>query len=378
MRDLYYEGGIPTHPTSFLKTSLIRLLIVLSLASISLVFLAAFVLMSSPNRYEKATFDGMINGTAYKPFVTRVLISWVTIGTKTIIPVDARSSITQFARTNPFVSFVVLAYGIPQGYELDGIINIFWQYLSLLGFVLIFMLLIRKVFDLSLRTWFFLMFIALFGLLPFFKYSYIYDLPELFLCTLAYYAIVSKRMSLYFLVYVCAVLNKETSILLIIPSILFFSGFQSHRRSKIICVLMAQIFLFLIIRGVLYYIFRNNPGVNLEIHFMDHLLVFVNQPIHGFLGVIGSIIIGLLLFYKWKQKPAIIGLGFCSGIILFVLFLIGGYPFEFRVFYEVYAVLILSVAWSYLNLRKYTLGTHLISTEQLLHSCPFSIIRNVT
>jgi hypothetical protein len=62
-----------------------------------------------------------------------------------------------------------------------------------------------------------------------------------------------------------------------------------------------------------------------------------------------------MLIINWKKKPALITLGVCAGFALLILYFIGGFPFEFRVFYEVYGVIVLSVTWSILYLRKFQL-----------------------
>ena len=335
---------------------------------LSFVELAVFIKFSKINLYYTASFEGMLNGSAYRPFVTRVLTPWMTVGVRELIPDQINENLSRWIAESPFITSIIQTYGAPANLGVEAFINIVFQYLSLLGFFYFYIKLIKKIFVLTKKSLFFFVFVALIGLLPFFNWGYIYDLPQLFLSTIAFYFIASNKKILYFFVFALAVLNKETSIVLIIPSLLLFWNQKNPKAINVLLGYVIQLTIFLLIRMPLYIYYKNNPGVNLDFHFVDHLRAFVGYPIASIIFWLIAILIVSLAFYKWKKKPAILNLGLCSGFVLLILFFIGGFPFEFRVFYEVYGVVTISVIWSFLTLRGELIKIAALGTDEVIDS----------
>lgn len=330
--------------------------------------LAAFIRFSKINLYYTATFEGMLNGSAYRPFVTRVLTPWMTVGVRELIPDQINENLSRWIAESPFITSIIQTYGAPANLGVEAFINIVFQYLSLLGFFYFYIKLVQNIFILTKRSSFFFIFVSLIGLIPFLFFGYIYDLPQLFLSTLAFYLIASNKKILYFFVFALAVLNKETSIVLIIPSLLLFWNQKNPKAINVVLGYVIQLTIFLLIRMPLYIYYKNNPGVNLDFHFVDHLRAFVGYPITSIIFWLIAILTVSLVLYKWKKKPAILNLGLCSGFVLLVLFFIGGFPFELRVFYEVYGVIVISVIWSFLTLRGELIKIAALGTDEFIDS----------
>jgi hypothetical protein len=75
----------------------------------------------------------------------------------------------------------------------------------------------------------------------------------------------------------------------------------------------------------------------------------------------------LLAFHKWRQKPAVAVLGVIPGLLLLVLFVLGGITFEIRVFYEVYAAGFLCIIFTLMG-RKTSLASGLPAMQEWLDS----------
>lgn len=345
-----------------------QILVVLALILISLLVFAFFLRFSRINGNFRATFEGMLTGTANRPFVTRVLIPWLTTGTGALLPVQIRSMIENWIGGSQLLLDVLGRYHAPANLRVEALISIFWQYLSLLGYFFVFRALLKKIFTLSAAMVNLLSALPALGLLPLMFFGYIYDLPSLFLCTLLFYAIAANRRTLYFIVFTLALVNKETAAVLIIPSILLFWRPDHPKIGQVIKGVLIQVLIFLVVRVPIAILFRKNAGAFMEMHFTDHWKGLIQNPMYGVALLVLFACLFILLLYRWRQKPAVINLGLVSGMVLFVLFLIGGMPMEFRIFYEVMAAVILSVIHSLLMRWNRSPLLNSMSTDEFLGS----------
>ncbi len=348
------------------KTRGIQILNILALTIASLLVFAFFLRFSRINGGYRSTLAGMLDGTAYRPFVTRVLIPWLTAGMQALIPSSLQTAIGDWAAHNSRAAFILHQYRAPSGLEVGALISLLWQYLSLLGYYFAFRGLLQKVFKVPAKTASILTILSSIGLLPLMFFGYIYDLPSLFLCTLALYAVAANRRTLYFIIYFLALLNKETAVVLTIPSLLLFWDARRPAFSRVLKGVLLQILLFLVVRIPLAVLYRNNPGMLMEFHLMDHLKGIIRHPLYGIAVLVLFACLLVLLLHQWRQKPALVNLGVISGLVLFVMFLIGGMPMEFRIFYEVIAAVMLSIMYTLLVRWKYPLEPAGLSTQQFL------------
>lgn len=345
-----------------------RIVFTVATILISLFVFTFFLRFSTLNENYRASFTAMMDGTAHRPFVTRVLIRWLTMITGMLLPAGVENSIREWIGNSHFFSIILALYHVSADRGVEAVISLFWQYVSLIGYYFAFKSLLLSVFDLSEKKADGLTLLSTFGLLPLMLFGYIYDLPALFLCTLAFSAIAANQMILYLTAFTLAILNKETSIVLIIPSILLFWNTDKPVISKALLGVGLQIMIFLSIRIPLVIHFRQNPGLFVEPHLKTHLEGIINYPLYGVAVIALFSCLTALFLDKWRQKPALVNLGMISGAVLMVLFLYGGMPQEFRVFYEVISVVLMSVMQTLSMRWKCGIGTKALSTEDFIRS----------
>lgn len=302
-----------------------------------------FITYPQINGYYRAMFPDMIHGRAYRPFVTRALLPALVRWTTAILPSEWKSDI--------IASDFRLAHSWELEFLPEYIIASVWMYLSLTGFFFALVYLLKGLYTIP-QVFLDIISIAALGVLPVFfsYYSYIYDPPLLFLFTLNLGFMLRQKWTAYLIVFFLATINKETSILLI--AVFAFYYFRKVEPKRYWQILASQIFIFLLVRGSLTWIFRDNPGVSVEYHLLDHNLGLFNQtPSPSGIAVAFTLL--FLVFYKWKEKPAFARWGF--GVILPILLittLFFGFLDEYRDYYEAYPLLLALAAHTLAKLLR--------------------------
>ncbi|HBA90918.1 MAG: hypothetical protein A2X24_05360 [Chloroflexi bacterium GWB2_54_36] len=326
-----------------------------------------FIFNSGINANTRASFADMITGEAHRPFVTRVFLPWLTRGITALFPASVHEAAKTLATSSDFMGSLLGEYNTPPDFALEALISLGLQLLCVQGFAFAFRGLFRKVYKTPALISELVTLMALIGLTPMLFLGYLYDLPTLFLSTLGLYCIAAQRKRSYFLVLALAVLNKETAIVLAAPAILLFWDLQRPTFKKVLFGILAQLGIFLAVRVPLSLLYRDNPGRNFEPHLADHIEMFQDFPIIGVISILIAVGMILLVFHKWRQKPAVAVLGATPGLLMLVLFVLGGIAFEIRVFYEVYAAGLLCIMAT-LMARKMPLETSLPTMQEWLDS----------
>lgn len=182
--------------------------------------------------------------------------------------------------------------------------------------------------------------------LTFQKGGFVYDFPDLLLTTAAVLSMARRSWAVYYLVFVLALLNKETAILLICAPWAMLRHQMPRRqvwlKTGLHLLLGAPILLF--VRAIC----RDNPGSGVEWHFSSNVTYFSDPasylaaddlyapliwfPVLFNLGM--TAVVAFLAFYRWWDKPgAMRDLLVAYLFILTPLFLANGYRNEVRVFY---------------------------------------------
>ena len=333
-----------------------------------------FVYFSGVNSNTRASFADVMTGEAHRPFVTRVLVPWLTRGIAAMMPEFIHGGAESLLGSGGPIGTLLAEYGSPPGFVLEAIISLGLQLLSVLGFAFAFRGLFNNVYKVQPLVSNLMTLVALLGLTPMLFFGYIYDLPNLFLTTLALFCIAAQRKTAYWAVFTLAVFNKETAVVLVVPAVLLFWDFPRPSLRKIIIGAAAQVGIFLAIRIPLGLLFRNNPGEAFENHLLDHIDMFMDYPVLGVISIFVAIGMLLLVFGSWQKKPAVAVLGALPGLLFVVLFLLSGIAFEIRIFYEVYAAGFLCILYSLLA-RKAPLESQLPSMQQWMDSLPALLSR---
>lgn len=287
------------------------------------IFLQTFELNGDP----RSTLIKMMSGTADRPFVYRVLV-----------PATIR----------------LVSAGVPL--PSAGIaLALMWS--SLVGFAMAFRGLAHRFVTQPVLADAATV-LALVGLYPSFYFGKIYDFTILFLFTLELVLMHAGRWPAYLLLFPVACLVKETTVLLALVFALHFYG--SLERPKFWTLLGSQAAIFLGIRSILTWVFRNNPGAALEFHLLDHYKAFLSQPIFFSLWLSMVVFVAGVVGYRWRHKPAFLRhAALATALPLLTLFFAAGGPYELRNLYESYpAVFLLAFFslqhWLEMRARGYT------------------------
>lgn len=278
-----------------------NLLYAFALSILSSAVFVMYILLALQNPFHQ--LEPMINGTATRPFVYRVLT-----------PILVRI-ISDVSGASPHLGAT------------------FIMYLSLLGFSWSISALAEIFLSPQYSRPFSLL--APVGLVPFVLWQrHIYDFPTLFLFTLALYFLAKRDFGKYLLTFVLATLSKETSLFL---TLFFAIQFRKMERRSFLFLVSTQAFVYILIRLALIALFRNNPGSILEFHAYDQLEAILQYPLNATM-VLGAIIsiIWFGMVYPQDKCNFVRNSLFVTGGPTLLLYFFFGMPFEVRVFLEVY------------------------------------------
>jgi len=188
----------------------------------------------------------------------------------------------------------------------------------------------------------------------FFDYGiYMYDFSHLLLFTTGLLMLYKKQWAGYFIVFTLALLNKESSILLILIFALVY--YSELPRKYFIKLLAVQLLIFLLIKISLYFIFIDNPGTFVEIH-LKWNLVYLTHLAHYFrfeslgngmfafakFNIRWPVGLNLPMFaiviaavaYRWQEKPVFLRRATLYFIALLMMAMTMGCINELRAYYD--------------------------------------------
>jgi len=301
--------------------------------------------------YSRARFGDSIHSRCERPFVARVLLPWTVQAIIAVTPEPARHYLASAIRG--LVSHEPrLSYAADYGFEFG--VTILLLLACLAGFACVLRVLARRF--VSTPRWLadIIPVCALLFLPVMYTYmNYVYDLPTLLLFTLAL-ALIAARSRWFYVVYILAVLNKETAILLSIPW--FLENRKELASRSLVSGLALQFGVWLVVRAGITFLYRNTPGVMFEWwHWQRNLNVLarmVRAPFDGSFAMyagrhwyktIALVAIPALLL-SLRSSPPFIRRALLMAVPIFVLSLIGGFFDELRTYYEVYPVVVLILA----------------------------------
>ncbi len=279
--------------------------------------------------FDPATFPAMMEGTADRPYVYRVLMPLISKSMARIIP-EWFVGLSQKAPDTLKTMINSLSQGV---YIRDAILAVSLMYLSLVGFIFAEGTLLKELeySDDAQRAIPMLLAILILPLTMY--HGYIYDLPQLFLFTLGLIFLLRRQWPLYLPLLILATLNKETSIFLVVIFALYF--FRSLDRKTYIILLAAQTIIYLVVHGWFMYLYRNNPGDILVWTLNLHITQYTKYPITFLVTLFffGGIL--FMVFKGWRSKPFFLRISFIVFFMMLVLFFVGGREMEFRVFIDI-------------------------------------------
>ena len=175
-------------------------------------------------------------------------------------------------------------------------------------------------------------------------YFYVYDITVLFTFTLGLALLARRKWEAFLITLFFASLAKETSIFLV--CIFGFHYWNKLSRKQYWQNIIAQLFIYGLVRLGLMFIFRNNPGsiISSTLNFQLHIYQYL--PYAGFL-YFSAFLLLLPIWIGWKEKPLFLR---NATIILFpflLLYMIGGWPLEIRIFGECFPIIYALMLWPF-------------------------------
>jgi len=296
-------------------------------------------------------FGDMVYGRAPQPFVTRVLVPWLIRATVAVTPPTARAQIEESVRRSLTSNGKPLwLYQYP--FEFTVAKNILL--LFAIGFAFALWWLARLTLDVPAPALDVVPVVVLFALPGFYGYgSMLYDLPALFLFTLGLALVAARRFWLYAVVFAVCVLNKETGLLLT----LVWAVSEAHKRKlkskQLVVGVGLQVGFWLIVRGLLFWYFRNNPGEAIALHLFRNAQVlalpgnwFLFRPVTDWLvlprGFNVLYVLGFIAsLFVLKRAPKFLRDAYWVVLPVFVLTWLFGNVDEMRVYYELLPIVAL-------------------------------------
>lgn len=326
----------PKHAPFRTKAAYLVLLILVS-GWILVVFLRPEPGSVGINQYERSRFLDMVKGTAYRPFVYRTLLPTTTRIVVALTPEQSATASSRIVERNVYLRSAFAHFHWETSAAYAYVVACLLMLLSFMGFAHYTSRLCLRAcrIDDTYRRRSLLAVVALLGLPPFFSYTaFPYDPPQLFLFTLALYLLASQRVLAFALAFGLCCLNKETAVLLIL--VFAFTSRKQMPRQRYLAVLFGLVAWYLLIRVLVAFVFRNNPGALVEFHLFDHnLRLLVSE--WSFSDLVTCLVLSGLVFARWREKPEFLKVSFLAVFVpLVVLSLFLGYLNEWRGYYEAY------------------------------------------
>lgn len=288
------------------------------------------------NQYERSRFLAMVDGTAHRPFVTRVLLPVTVRAVDAATPAAVRDAAARWARERelPRRAFAELHWESAAA----------WRYLVALllmvacftGFGLVMARWLAAACGLrdDPRTRTALGALALAGVVPLFSYNaFPYDPPQLLLFALALHALLAGRRGVFMAAFALACVNKETAVLLV-PLAAWAWGREVGARAA--WGRAAGLALgWLVVRGAIAWARRDTPGSLIEAHLFHNLRWLTGA--RSVPDLLSAVALAALVGLGWRAAPALVRRAFVWTLVpLASLALFLGFVDEWRGYFEAY------------------------------------------
>lgn len=279
-------------------------------------------------------FPGMLEGTALRPSIYRVLVPTLARAGANLIPSQA----IELFRNASYETILTEAFHpLSAGkYFGEAICALLLIYLSVAGFLVVEKSLLKDL-GYSSEEQLILPIVLAVMILPLsVHFAYVYDLPQVFLFATCLLFLYRRNWTAYLVFLAISLLNKETSFFLIIIFAMYY--FQRLPRTKFTLLLGTQLGIFVTFRAVITYIYRNNPGVAIFWSTKYHIDQYTNYPSTLIVTIVLFGAILFMIFKDWQRKPVFLRYASSVFFLMLILFFLAGMPMEFRVFLDILPV----------------------------------------
>ncbi len=306
-----------------------------AVALVTGIVLSAFLLLSGVNLHRPAQFAEMVEGTAHRPYVTRMLVPSSLRLLAPLIPEALQEALVAQAAQFP-LRLLLDWLAVPPAYAPELLLygGLAWGCLA--GFALGLRALAATVQLAAPRT---TALLGTAGLLLFFRHGYLYDFSVLLTWVWLFVGIARQRWLATLLLSVVLALNKETALLA--PLFWLVYGWKQRSQLPYWRFLFGQTAIVGAVWVAQQWWFRANPGSSLELHWHAHLDTYSSNP-WPLLALAAAVAATLLL--AWPRAPQLVRSALVLLLPLSGLYGLFGFPYEFRVYYELYPIGVLCVA----------------------------------
>lgn len=312
----------------------------------------------------EAFFGDMVYGRAPQPYVTRVLVPWLVRAVEAVTAPTARIQLEEGVRAS------LRTGGKPAWlyqYPFEFVIAKNIILLFAIGFAFALWWLARLTLDVPGPAADVIPIVVLFALPGLYGYaSHLYDFPVLCLSTLGLALIAARRFWLYVVVFAVATLNKETALLLTFVWAVSEAHKHKLKRKHVVGGIALQVAVWVLIRGGLMLLFRDNPGEPIALHLFRNAQVlgvpgnwFLFRPVTDWLVLpMGFNVLYVLGFvaslFALKKAPRFLKDAFWVALPVIVLTWLFGNVDEMRVYYELLPIVVLVLFSGLYSLMGYT------------------------
>ncbi len=318
------------------------------------VFLGA-VLRRGFDSHDRSAVSRMIDGTASRPFVYRVLVPKLAFTVDIMTPDGLKQRVVQTVRQMG-KRIPPMLLGDNADYAFAYLVIVCMGVALIAGSALLWYKLLSDIYKYPEYICWLLPPFGLISLFPIIMYHgpYVYDPMTLFSFSLGVYALCTHRRLIYYVAFLLALFNKETALLL--PFLFLASFFHSETRLRLMIETCCQVTAWILWRAYLTHTFSHNPGVNMEYHLTGYNLRFFLEPnpLHHLRFWTLLFAGALLTAYKWRQKPLCLRrVLLVSLVFLLPLHITFAWIDEFRALLEVYPTLLALSISALLDLLGY-------------------------
>jgi hypothetical protein len=167
-------------------------------------------------------------------------------------------------------------------------------------------------------------------------FAHIYDFAVLAISAGLLYALIASNQPLFFAFFFIGCLNKETTLIFSLAYLFCFWGRLPPKR--LASFLALQCLVFLLCQAAIRVMFRDNPGVFMERNYRLHLDWMVSRSLAD---LIGALVVCWLFLKGFHGRPRVLRQASVMLFPIAALYILAGYPGEFRVFYDALPLLVL-------------------------------------
>jgi hypothetical protein len=173
-----------------------------------------------------------------------------------------------------------------------------------------------------------------------------YDIATTMFFALSFGLLARGKFNLYYLLFVVASINRETTFLLTLFFIIYFFNKMPFRQY---CLgVLYQGLAYLIVKMLIMGIYANVPGTPMQWRPLEVIQGYVDKPVLFAVFFLIFFLASLVLSVRqWNDKPMFLRVAFGTIFpVQLILHIFLGYSYEIRVFAEVFPVIFMLCAWS--------------------------------